>query len=228
MTTDLSRKLDIISKKTTQLINNYKTNIQSGGKSIGITRNKPLIKITHPIDGPKKITIVLKPFLVYNGSTFLDTYLTGNSKIDSIITKRIEVDYTRLQNILPYYYEIPFHTYGTGLEENELLEKNVEIKCIDYEFKNGLIYMTVKKSNDNGFSKNDRKAIKICFDPYDFGPDNYMLQDIIIYQGNNLKPIIKEIEKKYSPLFKFSDDENTDLVLELAVEVVNILWDGKK
>jgi hypothetical protein len=48
------------------------------------------------------------------------------------------------------------------------------------EFKNGKIYLTIRKSNGNGFSKSDYRAIEICYHPDDFGPDGYMLQDIVV------------------------------------------------
>ena len=187
-----------------------------------------LKKIIHPIAGPKKITIILKPFLVYNGSENADSYLTGVESVDNIISDRIAQDYTKIKNILPFYYESAYYWFDSGLGEEKLLEKNINIKITDYEFKNGLIYLTAIKSNNNGFNQSDYQAIRICFDPDDFGPDGYMLQDIVIYDGSDTKQIIEKLEQKnksssisQSHILGYGGDDED--VLELAVRVVDIL-----
>ncbi|AYV85272.1 MAG: hypothetical protein Satyrvirus8_30 [Satyrvirus sp.] len=178
--------------------------------------------ISHPIKGPKKIIIVLKPMLLYHGNILSDSHLTGISNVDKEIEKRISNDYTKIQKILPFYYSGAFYWYH-GVGEDKLLEKQVNIIITNYKFKNGLIYLTARKSNNNGFNKDDYKAIEISFDPDNFGPDGYMLQDIIIYKGSDLKPILKKYTKdEFGTPVQFDDNENSDLV-ELVVRVIDIL-----
>lgn len=190
---------------------NQDISIFVGGASV---KQKDLSKkIIHPIAGPKEITIVFKPFLVFNGNEFTSSYLTGIKHVDDIITERISNDHTSIKGVLPFYYKSAFYWFGANeynLSEKDLLEENVEIVPINYKFKNGLIYLTVIKSNNNGFNESDYKAINIAFDPNDFGPDNYMLQDIVIYEGDELAPIVKQ----------YDGDDN---VAELAVDVIDIL-----
>ena len=157
----------------------YKKEIRMQGGS----QSNVLKKIIHPIKGPNEITVVLKPFLVYNGNQFANTYQTGIQKVDKIIEKRIAKDHTNIKRIVNFYYESVYYWFDSGLSEKDLLEKNLDIITSGYKFKDGFIYLKLKKSNNNGFNESDYEAIKICFDPYDFGPDAYMLQDIEIYQG---------------------------------------------
>jgi hypothetical protein len=178
--------------------------------------NQELKHITKPIIGPKKITIVLKPFLVLNGE-FTNSYLTGINKIDNIIEQRIANDYTKIKGILPFYYESLFYKYGSekfGLKE-DMVEKNIGIKILDYKFENGLIYLTVSKSNNNGFNKADYTAIKISFDPYDFGPDGYMIQDIVIFDWGETQ----QISNKHKNNLNNAEEP----IAELVVEVVDII-----
>ena len=187
--------------------------------------HEPLRHIITPINGPKEITIILKPFLVYDGNIFHSNHKTGIDKVDNIIEKRIAVDYTKIKKILPFYYESAYAWFDSGFKESDLLEKNVKIETIDYQFKNGLIYLKVKKSNNNGFNKNDYKAIRICFDPHDFGPDGYMLQDITIYSGPELEPFINKIKQKKlkNSLVDNGNKQSNEYTVELAVEVKTIL-----
>ncbi len=77
----------------------------------------------------------------------MNTHLTGINNIDTIINNRITNDYTNIKNILPFYYKSAFYWFDSkrfGISENDLLEKNVEIEIMDYQFKNNLIYLTIK------------------------------------------------------------------------------------
>ena len=179
----------------------------------------------------------MRPFLVFGGNQFSKNYLIGNDRIDTIIKNRILKDYTNIKNILPFYYESAFYWFDSekfGLKEEDLLEKNVGIRTVNYRFINGSIYLTVCKTNNNGFDDADYKAIKICFDPDDFGPDGYMLQDITIYQGPEIAEIVKQLKQnnyqnilnKY-PNMPAKVDE-TDSSAELALNVIDIIPHLKK
>lgn len=187
---NLKNQLNLVSLRTNQILNI----IQKGGLA-----RKGVTIIKHPIDGPNEIEVILKPFLIYNGNQYQKTYLTGINKIDKIIKKRIIMDYTRIKEIprnALYFTE-------SGLEQGVLL------KPIRYQFKNKLIYLFLKKTNNNGFSHEDYNAIKDYFDPEISGPDTWMSGNIIIYEGSELKKTKR----------KFDYDR---YIVELGVRVIDI------
>lgn len=213
----------------------YKNNNNNNNKAQAISKNynkNKLKDIIHPINGPKEVIVVLKPFLIYDGSQNTESHLTGIQNIDDIITERISVDKTDLKNVLPFYYQSAYYWYDSGLDEKDLLEEDVEIEVFDYKFNNGLIFLSIRKSNNNGFNKADYRAIKICFDPYNFGPDGYMLQDITIYEGEELKPYLDPLRGEHKVVIpaniqalidSYGITDEPEYYVEIAVHVIDIL-----
>lgn len=146
-----------------------------------------------------EIEVVLKPFLIYNIKDYADSYLTGISTIDNVITERIKKDYTNISRIADYATKYDKHYRNT----------DAKMICSDYQFKNGLIYLKLHKSNNEPFNKHDYKAIKNAVEIYDNGPETWMEDNIIIYEGPELAKTGKKfIYDKY--------------LVELAIDIVDI------
>lgn len=125
------------------------------------------------------IQVILKPFLIYNTIEYSNTYLTGNREIDLEIEKRIKKDYTNVCRIAEYAKKYNKH----------LRKANYYLKCIDYQFKDGLIILAIEKSNNEPFRRQDYQAIKEAIYAYNEGPETFIERNIVIYRGPELKKI---------------------------------------
>ena len=137
---------------------------------------------------PLKIKIVLKPFIMYNNGQYLDSYLTGIYDIDNIIKHRLKNDYTNVCRIATY----------VSLYNKKYRNSMTRLICDNYSFKDNLIYLTLHKSNNEPFSKVDYRDINDAIETYNKGPESWIDNNIIIYQGPKLKETgIQFLYKQY-------------------------------
>ncbi|ANB50267.1 hypothetical protein [Powai lake megavirus] len=165
---NMKNNIDNIMKRTKNL------QIMMGGNNKSVSQNKSVSNksISNNNLTPKVITVILEPHLLYNGNESTGSYLTGIDKIDKIIEQRISQDYTDVKNVFQYTLK---YTNKPDFSE---------IECIDYKFKDGSIYLKLKKKNNTNFTKDDYDKMH---EDLDNGADGWMEGDITIYEGDDLK-----------------------------------------
>ncbi|AGC02307.1 hypothetical protein H012_gp143 [Acanthamoeba polyphaga moumouvirus] len=173
----INNALNLI-KKINQRTQNFS---QSGGEKIQ----------------PQIITIILEPYLIYNGNEFTNSYLTGIKEIDKIINERIKEDYTGVKDIFKYI---------SSFNAN----KPTTLEPVNYKFNNGKIELQLRKNNGQPFTKSDYEKIN---DEIENGADSWMEGNITIYEGPELK--------KTGYNFETSDEANYSV--ELGLSIIDIL-----
>nr|WBF71126.1 hypothetical protein [Megavirus caiporensis] len=193
------QNIDNMKQSIDNIINRTKNlKIMSGGNINSITNNKSISNsksVSQNNPNPKTITVVLEPHLLYNGNESTGSYFTGIDKIDKIIEQRISQDYTDVKNVFQY----------TLKYTNE--PDSSEIECIDYKFKDGSIYLKLKKKNNSNFTKDDYDKMH---EDLENGADGWMEGDITIYEGDDLK----------ETGFNFEDNQYS---VELGLGITDIL-----
>ncbi|QGR54287.1 hypothetical protein [Moumouvirus maliensis] len=146
---------------------------------------------------PKIITVILEPFLIYNGNEFTSSYLTGIKEIDKVIVERIKKDYTDVKNIVKYIFSLSTNNATT-------------LEPVSYKFQNDRIELQLRKNNGLPFTKSDYEKINKEIED---GADGWMESDITIYEGPELK----------KTGYRFETNDPAEYSVELGVSVIDIL-----